>query len=180
MGKLLLGIAVVAAVATAGDYTWYEIGVGHRMLTGIVHGAVLLLAVGGVLGALSGRLVTGLPLGAAAGIAGALMYYGVAPATGGTTAMVVAWAALWIVLAFFDGRILRRVKLPTSEIVSRGVLAAVLGAVAFYAMVDVLWGRPPAGGRNYAVQFAAWMIAWAPGILALAADLPGRPKRNSH
>jgi hypothetical protein len=177
MGKLLLGIVVVAAVATAGDYIWYEVGVGNRMTTGIIHGAVLLTAVGGVLGALGGRFLTGLPLGAIAGVAGALVYYAAATAVGGIAAMVIAWAALWIVLAVFDGRILRRVKLPPPEIVSRGVLAAVLGAVAFYAMLNVLWGRPPAGGRNYALQFAAWMIAWAPGIMALAADLPGRPKR---
>jgi hypothetical protein len=34
-------------------------------------------------------------------------------------------------------------------------------------MLNTLWGRPPATGRNYFVQFAAWVVAWAPGLLAL-------------
>jgi hypothetical protein len=106
----LIGILVVAAVATAGDYLWYEIGVEHRTLHGVLHGAALLTAVGGVLGASAGRFVGGLPLGAAAGVAGALAYYGV---------------------------------------------------------VATLWGDTPGVERNYFKQFAAWALAWAPGILAL-------------
>jgi hypothetical protein len=53
------------------------------------------------------------------------------------------------------------------------VVASILAGLAFYSVVNVLWGRPPAGGRNYLLQFAAWTVAWAPGILALV----GRVKR---
>ena len=35
------------------------------------------------------------------------------------------------------------------------------------SVMNTLWGRPPATGKNYFVQFAAWVIAWAPGLLAL-------------
>jgi hypothetical protein len=49
----------------------------------------------------------------------------------------------------------------------RGVLAAVLSGVAFFLVMNTLWGRPPSTGRNYFVQFAAWACAWAPGLLAL-------------
>ena len=49
MANLLIGILFVAAVATAGDYVWFEIGVRHRAIAGAIHGAVLLGAVGLVL-----------------------------------------------------------------------------------------------------------------------------------
>ncbi len=55
----------------------------------------------------------------------------------------------------------------SAEIAIRGVLAAALGGLAFYLVVGTLWGRPPAGGRNYALQFAAWAFAWGPGLAAL-------------
>jgi hypothetical protein len=44
--KIALGILGVALVATLGDYTWYTLHVRHSMWTGILHGAVLLTAVG--------------------------------------------------------------------------------------------------------------------------------------
>jgi hypothetical protein len=31
----------------------------------------------------------------------------------------------------------------------------------------VIWGRPGPAGRNYVLIYGAWVIAWAPGILAL-------------
>jgi hypothetical protein len=48
-------------------------------------------------------------------------------------------------------------------------LAATFGALAFYLVLDIVWGRPPDGGRNYLLQFAAWTAAWAPGIIAIGA-----------
>jgi hypothetical protein len=76
-------------------------------------------------------------------------------------------------LAVGEVRLLQRPSRPWTEVIVRGVLAAILGGLAFYAVVNLLWGRPPAGGRNYLLQFAAWTVAWAPGILALVA---GRTK----
>ena len=166
-----VGILVVTIVAAAGDYLWYEIGVSHTMTNGILHGAVLLMAVGGVFGAVSHNIVKGLPIGAAAGIAGALAYYAMAPVIG-RSAMVVAWALLWIVLAVLDGRLLRRPTRNLGTSLGRGALAAVLGAAAFALVVGVLWGRPPASGRNYLLQIGAWAFAWAPGILAIALPKP--------
>jgi len=43
----------------------------------------------------------------------------------------------------------------------------VIGGLAFYLMLDVLWGHDGEANKNYLVQFGAWVIAWAPGILAL-------------
>ena len=73
--KAVAGILVVAAAATCGDFIWYTYGVRHTMVAGLVHGALLLTAVGAVLGAASGRVLKGLPLGALAGIGGAASYY---------------------------------------------------------------------------------------------------------
>ena len=51
--------------------------------------------------------------------------------------------------------------------------AAVIAGLAFYLVMNTLWGRPPAGGRNYALQFVAWAFAWAPGLLILSAGARG-------
>ena len=166
MRILAVGLAIVALVSTLGDLVWYSFGVEHRMTAGVLHGVVLLTAVGGVLGASAGRLVVGLPTGMAAGVGGALAYYALVPVVG-RAAMLAAWAALWILLAFLDGRLLRRPPRAAPEVLTRGVLAAVFGGLAFYLVVDTLWGRPPAAGRNYLMQFAAWAFAWAPGLAAL-------------
>jgi hypothetical protein len=177
MIKILLSVLFVALVATAGDAVWYELGVRHRMIAGILHGAALLTAVGAVLGLSAGRLVAGLPLGTAAGIGGALIYYAIVGVMGRRSdllAMVVAWAAVWIILAFLDGFILRRGTRGALEIVTRGFLAAVLGGLAFYGVLDIIWG-PQDAGRHYGIQFLAWAVAWAPGIMAIALAAPARP-----
>ena len=176
MVRLVIGIVVVAAVSAAGDYVWYEIGVEHRMWAGILHGAVLLTAVGGTLGAATGRTLAGFPIGTVAGVVGALTYYAFAPVVR-SAAMLVAWASLWIVLALLDGRLVRRAKRSLRLCLIQGGTAALLSGVTFYLVVASLWGRAPAGGRNYTVQFALWAIAWAPGILAIGQDL-GRKKQD--
>jgi rhodanese-related sulfurtransferase len=161
----------VAAVSTGADLLWYSLGVRHTVTAGVVHGAVVLMAVGGALGAASGHFVRGLPVGAIAGVAGAVTYYIIVALFGGGTygaAIPAAWVLTWIYLAALDGRWIRREqKRPWTEIAVRGLLAAVLGGVAFYLVMNTIWGRPPAGGRNYALQFGAWAFAWAPGLLAL-------------
>ena len=55
------------------------------------------------------------------------------------------------------------------------LIGAFLLPIVLGIVVGLLWGRPPAGGRNYLVQFAAWTVAWAPGILAM---LVGRSWRR--
>jgi hypothetical protein len=75
---------------------------------------------------------------------------------------------MWLLLAALEGRWLRAPdRRGWVEIGMRGVVAAVAGGLAFVLVRNMLWGRPPAEGRNYVVQFAAWSFAWAPGLLAL-------------
>jgi hypothetical protein len=178
MRGLLAGIVAVAAVATAGDYLWYEHGIRHTIWAGILHGAVLLTAVGGALGAASGRPLAGLPLGTAAGVAGALVYYALLPALG-NGALFAAWTSLWVVLAVLDARYVRRGRRSFRLSLAQGASAALLSGVTFYLVVGSLWGRPPGDGRSYALQFAFWSIAWAPGILAIGQDLTRRGGKTS-
>lgn len=164
-----LGILGVALVATLGDYTWYTLHVRHSIVTGIVHGAVLLTAVGLVLGFDARRVARGMPIGTISGMGGALIHYLLVLIDRRTygTAIPAAWVSMWLLIAVLDGRWLREPPRPWAEIAVRGVLAALLGGVAFYLLLNALWGRPPATGKNYVVQFAAWAVAWAPGLLAL-------------
>src|SRR5580765_2076069 len=170
--KTIAGVLVVAAVATIGDAIWYTYGVRHTILAGLVHGALLLTSVGAVLGAASGRVVKGLPIGALAGIGGATSYYVLVATMDRRTygsAIPAAWVMMWLILAALDGRWLRAPQRRTwAAVAGRGLAAAVLGGVAFYLVLNTLWGRPPAGGRNYVVQFFAWAFAWAPGLFALS------------
>ena len=170
--KIIVWILVVAATATLADWIWYTYGVRHSVMAGVIHGAALLTVVGAALGAASSRLFRGLPMGAAAGIGGALAYdafvlwiddrpYG--------TAIPAAWIVMWLLLALMEGRWLRAPAIRSwAEIAVRGVAAAALSGVAFYLAMNTLWGAPPATGRNYAMQFTAWALAWAPGLLALS------------
>lgn len=174
---ILVGIAVVALAATLGDYIWYTVGVRHTMTAGLVHGALLLTTVGAALGAASGRLVKGLPIGTLAGIGGALSYYLLIAVMDSRTygpAIPGAWIFMWLLLAALDGRWLRAPhRRSWTQVASRGALAAVLGGIAFALVRNILWGRPPADGRNYLLQYAAWAFAWAPGLLALSWDRGG-------
>jgi hypothetical protein len=177
-----IGLAVVALASAFGDFIWYSLGVRHTMTAGLLHGALLLTTVGGVLGALAGRVVRGLPIGMLAGIGGALSYYAfVALMDRRTygTAIPAAWVTMWLLLAVLDGRWLRVPPRAWREVVGRGLTAAVLGGLAFALVRHLLWGRPPEGGRNYLLQISVWAIAWAPGLAALALDR--RPlERASH
>jgi hypothetical protein len=177
--KIALGILGVALVATLADYTWYTMGVRHNIVSGVIHGAVLLTAVGAVLGLDAGRVLKGLPIGTVSGIGGALIYYVLIAVFGGRTygaAIPASWVAMWLLVAILDGRWLRAPsRRAWGEIAVRGVLAAVVSGLAFYLVLTTLWGPPPATGRNYLVQFAAWAIAWAPGLLALTVGGSIRP-----
>ena len=173
--EILIGILVVAAVSTVGDYVWYEVGVPHRMTFGIIHGAILLASVGGVVGATAGRIIAGVPAGALAGIGGALVYYALEDALG-RGAMLAGWAAVWVLISILNVRVLQQPRRSWTDGIVRGVIAAVAGGLAFYLVGDDLWGRRPPGTRNYLTQYALWLAAWAPGLIAVAVKPTGRKR----
>ena len=148
----ITGIAVVAAAAALGDFIWYTVGVRHTMVAGVIHGALLLSAVGVVLGMAVGRPLKGLPIGTLAGIGGALTYYLLIlildRRTYGT-AIPVSWVIMWLMLAALDGRWLRAPNRRSwKEIGVRGLVAAIAAGAVFTLVMGVLWGRPPAGDRK--------------------------------
>jgi hypothetical protein len=180
--KVALGTLGVALVATLGDYTWYTLDVRHSVAAGVVHGAILLTALGAVLGLDAGRVLRGLPIGALAGVGGALTYYLLVALVDGRTygsAIPMSWIAMWLLVAALAGRWLRGPERePWGEIALRGVLAALLSGIAFFLVLNTLWGPPPPSGKNYVVQYAAWVVAWAPGLLALTWRRSARADRG--
>ena len=168
--KIITGILSVAATATLGDWAWYSFDVCHGIAGGLIYGAVLLTVLGGALGAASGRLLRGLPIGMLAGTGGALTFYGLVAAFGPRAedaAIAVAWIVTWLLMAILEGRWISPTARSWRAIAGRGTAAAVLSGIAFYLVLDLLWGATPPGGRNYAIQFAAWAAAWGPGMLVL-------------
>lgn len=161
---LLARIVFVAFVATLGDYVWFEFGVHHTPLHGVLHGAALLLAVGLVLGHHADSLVRGAAGGVAAGVAGALAFYAVVGVAGYLGALIAAWVFMWIFLAALAAW-LRGALRAVGRWAVPGVLAAVGSGVTFY-LVSGIWTDHPES-RNYLWHLVAWTVAWAPGIAAL-------------
>ena len=163
----ILSTAVVAAVATFGDWVWAAFLSQHLVVAGIVHGALLCLAMGAML-ALPGRQV---PLGAAAGIgvgvAAAGLFYLLAPMLR-MGAMLPAWFALWVMLSAVT-RALGVAPRSWGETLARGVLAGLLSGAAFYLVADMWTGWDPSR-INYVEHLARWAFAFAPGFLALQAS----------
>ena len=154
---LFLGV-----VMTLGDFIWEYFRVRHSTWAGVSHGAAMCLCIGAVIGARNGRLMAGLLAGPLVGVLAAATFYVLAP-TFGWGAMLPAWMIFWICFAVlqyaFSRELLHRALV-------RGVAAAVLSGLAFYA-ISGIWTRPAPGGPNYLVHFASWAFAFLPGFLVL-------------
>lgn len=162
MHPSLIGALLMAAVTTAGDYAWFELGIRHTPMAGVLHGIVLMGTLGAILGYLARRAGMGVIGGIVAGALGALMFYALWRVLG-WGAMFLAWSAVWLGLAAFDHFILW--KRRGSRWITRGLAAAILGGVAFY-MISGIW-TSHAESPNYAWHFVSWFIAWWPGLAAL-------------
>jgi uncharacterized protein YqgC (DUF456 family) len=152
----------LGAVMTAGDFVWARFGVRHTVAAGVVHGALMCLCIGGVIGARAGRPALGLVVGPLIGVLAAATFYAMAPALG-WGAMLPAWMFFWICFALFQ-HVLRRETFNAA--LGRGVVAAILSGLAFYA-ISGIWTRPASGGPNYAIHFLYWSFAFLPGFLVL-------------
>ena len=60
--RALVAAIILAALSTLGDFLWAHHGIKHRMFAGILHGALLCLCLGAVLG-YSGKHNTNDPVG---------------------------------------------------------------------------------------------------------------------
>lgn len=161
---VILGSLAIAALSTVGDFVWATWLPEHRMVYGLTHGTLLFLAIGHLLGDVSGRRAAGTIGGAAIGFVGAGTFYLLAPVVG-FLAMFVAWIGIWIALAMLYGR-LRGHPVSTGAVVSRGIIAAAASGLAFYA-ISGIWRPFNPQGLDYLVHFGTWTVAYLPGFAAL-------------
>ena len=159
----ILASVLLAAVSTLGDFVWAYWNVRHRMGYGLIHGAIICLCIGAVVGWRAGRPAAGAIVGPIVGVIAAGAFYLLA-STLGWLAMLPAWMLFWICFAVLQARLSRDRTIGPA--LARGLLAAVLSGVAFY-LVSGMWTNPPRGGPHYAGNFLRWGVAFLPGFLAL-------------
>lgn len=158
----LLAALFLGAVMTAGDFIWWHFDVRHSRWAGVLHGAAMCLAIGAVIGVRENRPLRGIIAGPAIGVLAAVSFYALAP-TFGWGAMLPAWMLFWICFAILQ-HYMRPETLNVAVI--RGVSAAVLSGLAFYA-ISGIWTRPSPGGPNYLIHFLYWSFAFLPGFAVL-------------
>lgn len=163
----LISTLVVAAVATGGDWIWATFLSRHLMIAGLLHGALLCLAMGFVLAIPSRRLLAGAGAGLLVGVAAAGLFYLLAPLLR-MGAMLPAWFALWVMLSA-AARALAVGSRSWRDTLLRGIVAGVLSGAAFY-MVSGMWTAWDPAAIDYPEHFARWAFAFAPGFLALQAS----------
>ncbi len=162
----LIGALLLASASTAGDWIWDYWSVRHTAVAGLIHGALLFLLLGVYLGWLGGSrsaLIRGVLGGPAAGLLAALSFYALAPFLR-MSAMFVSWVFLWILLGLLANRTLPSPE-PGARALSRGVAAALLSGIAFYAISGIWFdhSQPP----DYLYNFVCWLIAYAPAFVSL-------------
>ena len=162
--------AVVASIAlglvsTFGDFVWAALQLRHRMWYGLVHGAVLCLCIGIAIGLREGRLAAGTITGPLIGLMAAAGFYVLRPWLG-YWGMFPMWMFFWLLFALLQDR-LGPVRGP-HDAVARGIAAALLSGLTFYA-ISGIWTQPSPGGPDYLRHFAAWTVAFLPGFAMLFA-----------
>ena len=159
----LLASLLLAAVMTAGDWTWAALNIRHTITAGLLHGALMCLVLGAAIGLREGRPAVGAVAGPVVGVLSGGLFYLLAPVLR-MSAMFPAWMFFWVCFAFLQSFVRRDRNLGGS--VATGLVAAVLSGLAFYS-VSGIWTRHEPGGPNYAWNFVAWTVAFFPGFAAL-------------
>ena len=159
----LAAAVLLAAVMTGGDLIWSVFDVRNKVLNGVVHGAIVCLALGTVIGWRARRIGVAAAAGLAIGVVSALTFYALAGWLR-YFAMLPAWMLFWLLFAFLQQRLMPSERM--SAAVARGIAAALLSGAAFYA-ISGIWTNPPPGPPRYAIHFASWIFAFFPGFVAL-------------
>ena len=164
--RALVAAIILAALSTLGDFLWAHHGIKHRMFAGILHGALLCLCLGAVLG-YGGKTTQTILLGALGGLVLGILsaggYYLMRPIIR-SDAIVVAWMELWILAALLHWWV-NTISESLKRTLLRGILAAVTSGLAF--LVLGIWTRHALGGPHYVYKLLSWTIAFLPGFLAL-------------
>ena len=164
VGAAIGAAVLLGAVMAFGDWLWAALRLPHRMSYGIAHGAAMCLCLGAVIGWRARRPAAGALAGPAIGIFAALAFYALAPMMR-YAAMFPAWMLFWVLFALLQQRLTPGDRISAALI--RGVAAALLSGLAFYA-ISGIWTRP-SRDPNYLLIFGAWTFAFFPGFLALFA-----------
>lgn len=160
--------AVVASIAlgavmTIGDWAWAALEIRHRVVNGLVHGALMCLCLGLAVGVRVGRPARAAAAGPVIGILAAASFYALSPMLG-WSAMFPAWMLLWILFALLQQQIARKETMGRALL--RGVAAALLSGAAFYA-ISGIWINDSHSNPNLLRHFGAWTFAFLPGFAAL-------------
>ena len=160
----LVGSLLLATLSTIADYIWFLDIPQHQVMSGSIHGASLFAALGAYLGWRKGKTVIGLVGGLLSGVLAALSFYALAP-LGGYNMMLVSWVLLWIMLAalqtYLDGR------LDIAKALGRGIITAIIAGIGFAIVLFQLYRRWPPESFSVVRHFAAWAIAYLPGLYVL-------------
>ena len=165
----------MAGVSTLGDFLWADVlPRPHPPLYGVVHGAILFLVVGLILGSAARRPVAGATGAAAIGTLASVGFYAFVPFAG-YSVMFPLWIVVWVALGALNENLhLRRVALRAT--LARGGLAAAGAGIAFY-MVSGIWFPFDPQGWSFAVHYCAWTIAYFPGFAVLLIRRPSFGRR---
>jgi hypothetical protein len=158
----LAAALALGVVATLGDFVWEYWNLRHTPVYGVIHGAVFCLAIGAAIGLRAGRLAPALAAGPLVGALAAGVFYMLAPAMR-MSAMFPAWMLFWICFALVQRQLRPE---PLGRAIARGLAAAILSGLAFYAISGIWTDRSP-GGPNYLRNFLSWTFAFFPGFAAL-------------
>ena len=165
MAFAVIASICLGAVMTIGDWLWAALQIRHRVVYGLVHGALMCLCVGIAVGARAGRPAPAALAGPIIGVIAAASFYALAPMIR-WNAMFPAWMLLWILFALLQQRLAKSESIGTA--VLRGVGAAVVSGTAFYA-ISGIWINDSHTNPNLIRHFGAWTVAFLPGFAALFA-----------
>jgi hypothetical protein len=163
-----MAFAVVAslclgAVMTIGDWLWAALQIRHRVVYGVIHGALMCLCLGVAVGVRAGKPASAALAGPIIGVIAAATFYALTPGLG-WSAMFPAWMLLWILFALLQYWLSKKESIGTA--VMRGTVAAVVSGAAFYA-ISGIWTNDSHTNPNLVRHFGAWTIAFLPGFAAL-------------
>jgi len=164
MRQALLGAILIAAVSTFGDFVWAGLGLRHRVVFGLTHGALLFLCIGAYLGSLERQARRGAIAGAIIGFTAAGSFYVLAPVAG-YSVMFAVWGFVWLALAALTRAGSWR------ETLTRGTLAMIGSGLGFY-LISGIWRPFDPQGWDYAMHWVSWTVAYLPGFLALTHQSP--------
>ena len=153
----------LGAVMTIGDWLWAALQIRHRVVYGLLHGALMCLCLGIAVGVRAGRPAPAAVAGPVIGVVAAASFYALAPMLR-WNAMFPAWMLLWILFALLQHRLSKKESAATA--VMRGLVAAVVSGATFYA-ISGIWTNDSHTDPNLIRHFGAWTVAFLPGFLAL-------------